>query len=245
MQQHPGVSPEFKPMMVLPAPSQPAEALPTFSWFNAWRAALTRPSVATYADLLLDPRLSLRRAAAWLFTASLLAYLVDIVLQATLFPSTLVDVIREASQTGPQAYQATPTVLLIASLACTPFMAAMFLAAYLLGFALLHFIASALGSRGSYTELVYAHAAYLAPLTLLTALLGTIPVVNCLTLPLALYSFGLQLMALKAATRMTWGRVIAVLAVVAVLVVLVASVAALVWMSPEVQQWLAGSGATV
>jgi uncharacterized membrane protein len=232
-------------MTVLPAPSRPTEALPTFSWFSAWRVALTRPSVATYTDLLLDPRLSLRRAAGWLFTASLLSYLLAIMLQATVFPSTLVDVIREASATGPQEFQATPTFLLIFSLACTPFMAAGFLATYLISFALLHFIASALGSQGSYTELVYAHAAYLAPLTLLTALLGMIPVVNCLTLPLALYSLGLQLMALKAATRMTWGRVVAVMAVVAVLLILVATVAALVWMSPEVQQWLASSGVTV
>lgn len=229
-------------MAGLPPSAEPTEVMPTFSWLGAWRAALTKPSVATFSDLLLDPRMSLGRAAAWLFTASLLAYLLGIVLQATVFPSTLVDVIREASATGPQEFQATPTFLLIFSLACTPFMAAMFLATYLLGFALLHFIASALGSQGSYTELVYAHAAYLAPLTLLSTLLGMIPVVQCLTLPLGLYSLGLQLMALKAATRMTWGRVIAVLAVVLVLITLVAVIGILVWMSPEVQQWLADSG---
>jgi uncharacterized membrane protein len=224
-----------------PPRAQPAEAMPSFSWLGAWRAALTRPSVATYTDLLLDPRMSLRRAAAWLFTCSLLAYLLGLLLQATVFPGTLAEVISEASQTGPLEFQATPAVLLLLSLACMPFMAAMSLATYLLGFALLHFTASALGSQGSYTELVYAHAAYLAPLTLLTTLLGMIPLVQCATLPLALYSLGLQLMALKAATRMTWGRVIAVLAVVLVLITLLAVVGVLVWMSPEVRQWLAGS----
>ena len=227
-----------------PPPAQLVEAMPSFSWLGAWRAALTQPSVATYTDLLLDPRMSMRRAVAWLFTASLLAYLLGIVLQATVFPSTLVDVIRDASQTGPQEFQATPAVLLLLSLACMPFMAAMFLATYLLGLALLHFIASALGSQGSYSELVYAHAAYLAPLTLLTTLLGMIPVAKCLTIPLCLYSLGLQLMALKAATRMTWGRVIAVLAVVAVLVILFAAVGVLAWVSPDVQQWIAESGVT-
>ena len=231
-------------MTELTPSAQPAEAMPTFSWLGAWRAALTQPSVATYADLLLDPRMSLGRAAAWLFTASLLAYLLGILIQATVFPSTLVDVIREASETGPQGFQATPSVLLIISLACTPFMAAMFLGTYLLGFSLLHFIASALGSQGSYAELVYAHAAYLAPLTLLTTLLGMIPLVQCVTLPLGLYSLGLQLMALKAATRMTWGRVMAVLAAVLVLITLVAVVGALAWMSPQVQQWIAESGVT-
>jgi hypothetical protein len=215
---------------------------PTFSWLGAWRAALTQPSVATYSDLLLDPRRSLGRAAVWLFTASLIAYLVGIVLPATIFPSTLVDVIREASKTGTQGFQAAPGMLLLLSLACTPLLAAMVLASYLIGFGLLHFIASALGSQGTYTELVYAHAAYLAPLTILSALLGMIPVIQCLTVPLGLYSLGLQMMALKAATRMSWGRVVAVLAVVIVLILLVAAVGFLVWMSPEVQQWLAGSG---
>jgi hypothetical protein len=52
------------------------------------------------------------------------------------------------------------------------------------------------------------------------------------------------LMALKAATRMTWGRVIAVLAVVAVLVILFAAVGVLAWVSPDVQQWIAESGVT-
>ena len=228
-----------------PSPaSEATELRPTFSWLGAWKAALTQPSVATYTDLLLDPRMSLRRAVAWLVTCSLIANLVGILLLATVFPSTLTELAFDASQTGPQGFQTTPSMLLVFSLACVPFMAMMFVATSLLGYALLHFIASALGSQGSYTELVYAHAAYLAPLTFLTTLLGMFPVVNCLTLPLGLYSLGLQLMALKASARMTWGRVIAVMGVVALLIILVAAVGALVWMSPEVQNWMAESGVT-
>ena len=226
-----------------PAPAEP-EHVPSFSWLGAWRAALTQPSVATYTDLLLDPRRSLGRAAAWLFTASLISYLLGIGVQATFLPGTLVDVIREASEAGPPEFQAAPSTILILSLACTPFLAAMFLGTYLIGFGVLHFIASALGSQGTYTEMVYAHAAYLAPLTILSTMLVMIPVVQCLTVPLSLYSFGLQMMALKAATRMSWGRVVAILAVVLVLILLVAAVGVLVWMSPEVQHWLAGNGGT-
>lgn len=220
-----------------------AEPPPTFSWFGAWRAALTRPSVATYTDLLLDPRVSLRRAGAWLLTAALLTYLLGITVQAALFPGTLVEAIREASENAPQGFQLAPTVLLVASLACAPFMAGVFLASYLVGLALLHFIASALGSQGSYTELVYAHAAYLAPLTLLASMLGMIPIVHCLTLPLGLYSLGLQQMARKAATRMTRGRVIAALAVGLVIVGLAVAVAALGLTSPSLGQWLRSSEA--
>jgi uncharacterized membrane protein len=90
--------------------------------------------------------------------------------------------------------------------------------------------------------LVYTHAAYLAPLTLLTTLLGMIPVVNCLTLPLGLYSFGLQLLALKAATRMGWGRVFATLLIVGLLIGLVVAVLGLGVFAPELERWLRDAG---
>jgi len=229
--------------MTIPAtPSlQPGFPL-TFSWFQAWRAALTRPSVATYADLLLDPKVSLRRATAWLFTASFLSYLVGVGIQAAVFPGTLAEIIRGAAETAPAGVGVTPTLLLVISLACTPFLAGFILVLYLVGFGIIQFIASALGSQGSYTELVYAHAAYLAPLTLLTTVLGMIPLVNCLTLPLALYSFGLQLLALKAATRMEWSRVIATLLVIVLLIGLVVAVLGLGLLAPELERWVRGSG---
>jgi hypothetical protein len=229
--------------MTTPAAPSPQPGFPlTFSWFQVWRSALTRPSVATYADLLLDPKVSLRRAAAWLYLSALLSYLAGVGIQAAVFPSALAQVIRDAGQTAPQGLQMAPTVLLVLSLACTPFLAALFLVLYLVGFGILHFIASSLGSQGSFTDLVYAHAAFQAPLTLLTTLIGMIPLVNCLTLPMALYSFGLQLLALKAATRMSWGRVTAVLLIIVLLIGLVAAVIALGLIAPELEQWMRSSG---
>jgi hypothetical protein len=220
----------------------PAEPPPTYSWLGAWRAALTRPSVATYTDLLLDPKASLRRAVAWLFSATLLSYLVGVGIQAAVFPGMLAEVIRDAAETAPAGIGVTPTVVLVISLACTPFLAGFVLLTYLVGFGLIHFIASALGSQGTYSELVYTHTAYLAPLTLLTTLLGMIPVVNCLTVPLGLYSFGLQLMALKSATRMGWGRVIATLLIVGLLIGLVVAVLGLGVFAPELERWLRDAG---
>jgi uncharacterized membrane protein len=219
-----------------------AEPRPTFSWLDAWRVALTRPSLATYTDLLLDPKISLRRAIGWLFSSSLLSYLIGVGIQALVLPGVLAEVIRDAAETAPAGVGLTPTVLLVLSLACTPFLAAFVLLTYLVGFGVMHFIASALGSEGSYTELVYAHAAYLAPMTLLTTLLGMIPVVNCLTLPLGLYAFGLQLMALKASTRLGWGRVFATLLIVGLLIGLVVVVLGLAVFAPELERWLSGAG---
>ena len=225
-----------------PAPLPPRESPATYTWFEAWRAALTRPSVATYTDLLLDPRASLVRAVAWLFVSALIAYLVGIAFQMLLFPSALTDIVREAGETAPPGLESTPGLLLGLSLACTPFIAAFAVASYLAGFGLVHFVASALGSEGSYTQVVYAHAAYIAPLGMLTTLLGMVPLVNCLTLPLALYGFGLQLMALKASTRLSWGRVLAVLGILVLLVTLVTIVLTLGLLAPELERWIESSG---
>ena len=225
-----------------PAALPPRESPVTYTWFEAWRAALTRPSVATYTDLLLDPRAGLGRAVAWLFVSALLAYLIGMALQSLLFPSVLAEVIREAGETAPAGLWSTPGALLALSLACMPFIAAFAVASYLAGFGLVHFVASALGSQGSYTQLVYAHAAYIAPLGMLTTVLGMVPLVNCLTLPLALYGFSLQLMALKASTRLSWGRVLAVLAILALFVILLAVVLAFGLLAPEFDRWIPSSG---
>lgn len=224
-----------------PAAPPPRESPVAYTWVEAWRAALTRPSVATYTDLLLDPRAGLGRAVAWLFVSALFAYLIGMAFQTLLFPSALAEVIREAGETAPAGLRSTPGLLLALSLACTPFVAAFAVASYLVGFGLVHFVASALGSQGSYTQVVYAHAAYIAPLGMLTTVLGMVPLVNCLTLPLALYGFSLQLMALKASTRLSWGRVLAVLGILALLVTLVAVVLTFGLLAPEIERWLESS----
>jgi uncharacterized membrane protein len=222
----------------LPARESPV----TYTWFEAWKAALTRPSVATYTDLLLDPRASLGRAVAWLFVSALLAYLIGLAFQVLFFPGALAEIVQEAGETAPAGLKSVPGLLAGLSLACIPFLAAFAVASYLAGFGLVHFVASALGSQGSYTQVVYAHAAYIAPLSVLTTILGMVPLVNCLTLPLALYGFGLQLMALKASTRLSWGRVVAVLGILALIVTLMAVVLTLGLLAPELERWLESSG---
>jgi len=88
-----------------------------------------------------------------------------------------------------------------------------------------------------FAGLTYAIAAYTAPFTLLSSLVGLIPIVNCLTLPLSLYTVGLHLLAVKAATRLSWGRTVASLLIVGLLFALVIIVAALFLIGP-VAAWL-------
>jgi hypothetical protein len=66
-----------------------------------------------------------------------------------------------------------------------------------------------LGGVGSHSELVYAQAAFLAPLTLMIDVLGVIPFINCLIFPLAIYGVVLNVISIKAVNRFGWGKAIA------------------------------------
>ena len=66
-----------------------------------------------------------------------------------------------------------------------------------------------LGGTGTYAKLAYAFAAYLAPLTLVSSFISAIPLVNCLTLPIAIYGIVLNVIAVKAVHQFGWGKALA------------------------------------
>jgi hypothetical protein len=61
--------------------------------------------------------------------------------------------------------------------------------------------------------MTYALAAFTAPITLISAAIGWIPFVNCLTIPLAIYSLVLTLLAVKSVNRISWGKTIGIFAI--------------------------------
>ena len=70
-------------------------------------------------------------------------------------------------------------------------------------------VAGALGGTGSYSKLAFAFAAYLAPLSVISSVLGLIPYVNCLAFPLGIYGIVLNVTAVKAVNQLSWGKAIA------------------------------------
>ncbi len=68
------------------------------------------------------------------------------------------------------------------------------------------------GGRGTFGRTAYALAAYLAPFSLLTTFLNSIPVVgSCLVAPLGIYSIVLNVRALMAAHDLPLGRALGVI----------------------------------
>ena len=59
---------------------------------------------------------------------------------------------------------------------------------------------------GKYASMVYASAAFYAPLILISSLISGIPYVNCLSIPLLIYALVLGVMAVKAVNQIGWGQ---------------------------------------
>jgi hypothetical protein len=53
---------------------------------------------------------------------------------------------------------------------------------------------------------MYAVAAYTAPIAIVSPALGVLPVISCLSSLLGIYTIYLNIVAIKAVHRLSWGR---------------------------------------
>jgi hypothetical protein len=203
---------------ITPVPSQTPESFP---WYQVWMNALTRPSVATYEELVRDPKAASGRAFLWIFLTSLIGYLFLMLGQlAGLGVSSMFG--------NAQMTRAGGGGFLV--LACqSPIAAVMSVVGLAISAGITQLIARALGGTGSFSKLVYAFAAYLAPLSLISGVLGVIPFINLLTIPLGFYGIVLNVIAVKAVNQFGWGKAVlssfvifaAILVFVAIIVIVI------------------------
>ena len=214
----------------------------TYSWFEAWRMALTRPNEETFRSLADDPNGSLGRALGWIAITSAISFLI----------SSAIQLVFSGLLAGPSVFEALeqeaglllPGGLMIAGVfVCGLPMVALFSAIGILIYTgLVQFTASAFGGEGTFTEMAYALAAFTAPITLLSAAIGWIPIVNCLTIPLVIYNLVLTLLAVKSVNRISWGKTIGIFAVLLLVSVLLAVVLGLLIWIPLRDTLLAPGG---
>ncbi len=223
-----------------------SDAIPTeygtYSWFEAWRMTLTRPNEETFRSLVDDPNGSLGRALSWIAITSAISYLISAFVQlwfSSLFAGPgLIEALEQ------EAGLLLPGGLMIAGVYVCGLPMVVFISAVgmLLYSGVVQFTASALGGEGTFTEMAYALAAFTAPLTLLSGLIGWIPLVNCLTIPLGVYSLLLTLLAVKSVNRISWGKAIGIFAVLLLAVVLLVVVLGLLIWIPLKDTLLAPGG---
>ena len=71
---------------------------------------------------------------------------------------------------------------------------------------LVHLTARVFGGQGTFLPLLHVFAAISAPATLAIAVIGLLPIVNLLSIPLGLYALFLQVLAVRTVHQLDWPR---------------------------------------
>ena len=184
----------------------------SLSWGETWVKALTQPSEESYHEIANDPGASSRKAYSWVFISSLIGYVLY----------TLISLFIGRNIIGPGEDGVLGAS--IAALLCGAPLGALFaVLGMMLSVGISQWIAYALDGTGTYSQLIYTVAAYVAPLSLISSLLSVIPYLNCMAIPLLFYGVFLNVTAVKAVNRFGWGK--AIISSVLILFLLTAIVA--------------------
>ncbi len=186
------------------APSPAAASLP---WHQVWAKALT-PSEQSYQELISDPNATPTRAYTWVAVSSLIGGALSVLLSG-LFQLLFGAAASGSSEELGVAVGSGASVLLIQLFCVVPVVVVFSVLGLMISAAIMQWIAGALGGTGTYAKLVYAFGAYVAPLTLISGLIGAIPIVNCLAFPLGIYGIVLNVTAIKAVNQFGWGKAVA------------------------------------
>jgi hypothetical protein len=195
----------------------------TLSWYEVWIQAFTQPSVATYQALVQDPQASPKRAYIWIGLSVLAGAFITSV-GTWLWTGAVLGLerTREADMLCGPLIAVVMTVLFIAMVA---------------GGA--NLIARLFGGEGTYSALVYAFAAYTAPLSLISGVLGAIPSIGAfLALLLGCYALVLSVIAVKAVYKFEWWKAIVTLVLALpgiVVIVAFVVIMVLVFLGPLIQ----------
>jgi hypothetical protein len=167
--------------------------------------------VTNFEILVSNPNAKRRTAYYWMATVGIILSLINVLFFAN-FLQRLIG--------GPPK-----TVLVISSfiLICSlPLIALTSIFGLVLAVTPQNSLATLLGGKGNLDQLIYAEATFSAPLLLISNILGSVPYLYLLNVPLGIYSFVLSVMAIKAIHQFGWLKAIVSSLAVLILAVIVA-----------------------
>ena len=171
------------------------------SWDEIWIAALTQPSVQTYEDIAEDPSSIPNTAYLWIFVAALFGSAFSAVIGALIR-----SVFDLASGSGAAYSLGSASFSLLISVCLVPVGAVVSVLILAIWTGVSQLIAVAFGGSGSYSKLIYVNAAFVAPLTFVTQILGAFPILSLISFPLLIYELVLSVIAIKAVNKIGWGQ---------------------------------------
>lgn len=174
------------------------------SFIQVWMDALTKPNEQNYADIAAAPGASAGKAYLWVFLTSLVSYFVIAIIQ---FAVTGFG----GNTQGSNEF----TTSLVGLICVIPIGAAFIVLAFMIGTALVQWIAGMFKGVGTFGQLAYVFGAISAPVTLISSVLSlfyAIPFLGfCLwpvSIILSLYVLVLEIIAVKGVNRFGWGEAI-------------------------------------
>ena len=223
------------PSAPLPPPAQAAPLLPTreagavpslallddapkrpaISWYDAWSTALLSPTVEGYQSLINHAGVNVSTPLTWIFITTLRTYIDIGGLGASQVSAQMKFILSQVPGMDPRILAGGTALFLLIAI---PLTAILMTAGQALGVAILHGMAFVLGGQGKYSQMLYASTAFTCPMSIISSIIAAIPVVNMASPLISLWLIYLELTALRAVYRLSWGRAIAALLLPGVLI---------------------------
>lgn len=199
------------------------------SMFQTWMNAVTQPNSEFYDNERRSPNATLGTAVIWVVIAAVASSIIGALgLFAgigALQSSGIIEEILSDPEIPPEVRMMVEGFLSgggMAGLGAASLIANVVLAPifFIIITGIVHLIARLFGGQGDFGRFAYLNAAYQAPITILTSLLGLVPFLgSCISVLISLYSLVLAYFAIKTEHQLTQGRSIMVLLTPILLVV--------------------------
>lgn len=200
------------------------------SMFQTWMKVLTSPGADVFLAEREKPAATLTTGLVWIILAALVTALLGL-LQTQLNASSLGGLAEMVGLMPPDLRGYMEMIVNNDSLISNASLFSIIITPlfFIIGVGFLHLVASVLGGRGQFGRYAYLNATYAAPLAMISALLGFVPVVGgCLGGILTIYGWVLTYFATKVEYGLSDGRaIVVVLAPILAVFVLVLCVAVL------------------
>ena len=180
-------------------------------WHQVWIAALTKPNEENFRNLAALPNAKPNTAYLWVFLSYLVTFFVVAIAQISI---GLPNMAEQFSEYGLGDFPVTDTSgSLLGMLCAAPFLAGFAVLMFMVGTAIIQWIAKLFGGTGSYDKLAYLFGAIQAPAMLISSvfvLLGMIPFVGMcfgiFSMGISIYMIVLQVLAVKAVNDLDTGK---------------------------------------
>jgi hypothetical protein len=170
-------------------------------FYQIWIKALTKPSEQTFAEIANSPDASPNKAYIWLAISYIVSF----------FFIMLLTLVRTSGQYGDLGSSLGSSS--IALICGAPIGAVIGILFFALMTAIIQWVAKLFKGTGSYSKLIYAVAAFTAPIMLVSGVLSALSLIpfiglcfSVISIGLSIYSLVLWIMAVKAVNQFGWGE---------------------------------------